>query len=394
MRVLFTAVAASGHLHPLVPLARALAAAGHEVAFASAEPARALVGRLGFRYFPAGIPFAEASAAVQPRRAADPDGDQPLWLEREMFCGLLPARMVPDLLAIAGAWRPDLIVREATEAGGALAAELLGLPHASVEVGPFAASPFGADPDGVHLNRLRRALGLPPDPDLAALHRHLHLSFVPPSFQDPARPLPATAHALRTVPFDQSGDEALPAWVEELPERPTVHATLGTVFNDRPELIRAIVAGVGGLPVNLVVAVGRDVDPAGFGPLPANVRIERYVPHSLLLPRCAAVVCHGGWNTVLSALGHGLPLVLLPLAGDQPENAARCVRLGAGRALGAAERTPEAIRAATEDVLAAPGYRANAARIQAEMATLPGPELAVALLEDLSVAHRPLLAVG
>ena len=221
-------------------------------------------------------------------------------------------------------------------------------------------------------------------------YRHLHLSFVPPGFQDPAQPLPPTAHALRTVVFDQSGDEALPAWVERLPELPTVYATLGTAFNDAPDLFRAILAGLGDLPLNLIVTVGRDTDPDAFGPQPEHVRIERYVPQSLLLPHCDAVVCHAGWNTVLAALAYGLPLVLLPIDADQPWNAERCARLGVGRVLGPEERTPEAIGVATREVLTDRRYRRNSALLRDEMATLPGIDHAVGLLEELVASFRPL----
>src|SRR3712207_7286540 len=53
------------------------------------------------------------------------------------------------------------------------------------------------------------------------------------------RSLPPTAHALRTVVFDRSGDEALPEWVGQLPDRPTVYATLGMGFNRNTEFFRA-----------------------------------------------------------------------------------------------------------------------------------------------------------
>ena len=388
MRVLFTTLAASGHIHPLVPVARALAEAGHEVAFACAEAGRPAIERLGFRFFPAGTTIGEAFAELEPLQATAPDGDQPRWMGGEAFGRLLPERMLPGLLAACRAWAPDLVVREALEFAGSLVAESLCLPHASVEVGAFWPAPRIGAFVGDRLGRLRAALGLPPDPDLAMLYRHLHLSFVPPGYQDPSQPLPPTAHVLRTVAFDRSGDEALPDWVDRLPDRPTVYATLGTVFNDVPDLFRAIIAGLRELPLSLIVTVGRDGDPAAFGPQPANVRIERYIPQSLLFPRCEAVVCHGGWNTVLGALAHGLPLVLLPLDADQPENAERCARLGVGRVLGPAARTPEAIRAAIRAVLDDPDYRANAARLRDEMAALPGPEHAVTLLEQLARQGR------
>lgn len=392
MRVLFTTVAATSHIHSLIPLAQAAAEAGHQAAFACAEESRSTIERLGFPFFPAGTTMGEAWAELLPPPPDMPERERQLWFGGHTFGRVLPARMVPDLLDICRDWAPDLIVREMLEFGGCLAAEARGLPHASVELGTFMSAPWLVGFGGQHVVRLRADLGLPPDPELAMAYRHLHLSFVPPSYQDPAQPLPPTAHALRTIVFDRSGDERLPEWVDRLPERPTVYATLGTMFNDEPDRFRPIITGLRDLPLNLIVTVGRDGDPAAFGPQPDNVRIERYIPQSLLLGRCDAIVCHAGWGTVLAALAHGRPLVLLPMGADQPWNAERCARLGVGRALGPDERTPEAIRAATQDVLNDPSFRTNAARLQAEMASLPGPEHGVELLEALVHRHRTPLA--
>jgi UDP:flavonoid glycosyltransferase YjiC (YdhE family) len=97
--------------------------------------------------------------------------------------------------------------------------------------------------------------------------------------------------------------------------------------------------------VTLIVTTGRDRDPAAFDPQPEHVRIERYVPQSLLFPRCDAVVAHGGTGTVLAALAHGLLLVLAPVAADQPDNARRCEHLGVARMVPPDGRTPGAFRA-------------------------------------------------
>ena len=97
-----------------------------------------------------------------------------------------------------------------------------------------------------------------------------------------------------------------------------------------------------------------------------------------MLPRCAAVVSHGGSGTVLAALAHGLPSVLLPMGADQPENADRCEELGVSVVLDVIGATPADVRAA---VAALDGCRPAAARLQAEIARMPGPEHAVEVLE-------------
>jgi len=285
-------------------------------------------------------------------------------------------------------------VRDPAEYGGCVAAECLGIPHATGREGPFRAPAGYKGQIGGSLAALRRAHGLPPDPEMAMLYRYLAFAWVPPRFLDPAAYVHPVMHFLRPTPFDRSGAEALPAWVAGLPERPTVYATLGTAFNQRPDLFAAVIAALRDEPVNLIVTVGRDMDPAQFGALPPNVHIERYIPQTLLFPRCAAVVTHGGFGTVLSALSHGLPLVVIPIGADQPANARRCTALGVGRSLAPAAVTPATVREAVRAVLDGPGYRRQAEGLRAEMAALPGPEYAVALLERLAVEQQPIVARG
>ena len=160
---------------------------------------------------------------------------------------------------------------------------------------------------------------------------------------------------------------------------------------NKPEVFRAVIAGVRDEALTLVVTVGRDQDPADYGPQPGNVHIERYIPLSLLLSHCDLVVNNGGSGTLVAALSHGLPVVIVPITADQPENAARCAALGLGRVIEPAELTPERARDAVLGVLGDPSYRRNAERLRDEMVALPGPEYAVALLERLAVEKQPLL---
>ena len=179
----------------------------------------------------------------------------------------------------------------------------------------------------------------------------------------------------------------------ELPDRPTVSATLGTVFNSRvPGLFQAILDGLRDEEVNLILTIGRDQDPAQFGPQPVNVHIERYIPQSQLFPHCDVVITHAGFSTVSEALAHGLPLVPIPLDADQPLNAERCAALGVAKVIEHDQRTPGAIGSAVRTVLADPSYRGNAEQIREEIAQLPGPEHAAALLERLAVENQPLLS--
>jgi UDP:flavonoid glycosyltransferase YjiC (YdhE family) len=278
-----------------------------------------------------------------------------------------------------------------TEFAGCVAAERFGIPHAAVQVGawrPELHALLGAALDG-----LRGRAGLRPDPEGAMPFRYLLLTPVPASFIDPAHPLPATAHAMRYVPFDAGagGEDWVPEWIGTLEARPTVYATLGTVNNRTPGLTSTILAALRDEPINLIFTVGPDVDPMEFGEQPPHVRVERYVPQSRLLPFCDLVVCHGGFGTVLTTFDAGLPMVIIPIAADQPENARRSAELGVAEVISADRRTTEEIRDAVRTVLSDSRYRRRAERLREEMRAAPDLADAVGLLTQLAREQRPLV---
>jgi UDP:flavonoid glycosyltransferase YjiC (YdhE family) len=140
------------------------------------------------------------------------------------------------------------------------------------------------------------------------------------------------------------------------------------------------------------VTVGRSNDPAGFQPPVNHIKIARYIPQSLLLPRCDAVIFHGGFNTLLSALWYGLPLVVIPQeAGDQFPTAQRCAEAGVGVMVTAAPPSPAAVRAAVKTVLTQPDYRTRALQFQSELQALSPLREAVRRLETLVKTGEPQL---
>ena len=386
-----------------MPLARALRQAGHAVAFATHRDLRAPVEGAGFAFFPVGGDLKTDPEYQQIKALL---ATMPLNLETEvfayprLFCGPAARRRMPDLVAIARQWQPDMIIREAGEYAAVIAAEHLGLPHATVAfaVALPAMARFEQEA-AAYLDPIRRQWGLAPDPTLAALARYLLLAYAPPSLSRqpidgagaPA-PIPATTHFIRPEIFDQAGPGGLPAWVARLPAQPTVYVTLGTQVNNEPTLypsvMQTILAGLRDAPINLIVTLGRDKDPADFGPQPANVHIERYIPQSLLLPHCDLMVMHGGSNSLLAALDLGLPTVVVPLIADQFFNAAVMHGLGLGQVVQREDLTPARIRAAVDDVLANPAYRQNARRMQAEMQALPDQQHAVRLVEQVVADYK------
>jgi len=368
MRLLFAFVGGPGHLDPLLPVATAAHSVGHDVAVAGRAGVCDRAAALGLRIF-----------QTEPARNRRRRPLLPVDVERERsdfrsgFAARIAREQAAARLAVCAEWRPDAFVCDETDFGAMIAAERLGVPHAAVLV--TAARTF-ATPDLVAgpLDELRAEHGLPPDPELAAIARHLVLAPFPPSYRDPVSPLAATAHAFRPAPAPVSRSD----------EPPLVYFSLGTEFNlESGDLFARVLDGLRDLPVSVLATVGSDIDPAELGPQPDRIRVERYVPQAEVLPRASAVVSHGGSGSVLGALAHGLPLVLLPMGADQPYNAARCEALGVARSLDVIAATPADVRDAVADVLADRSYRAAAGRLRDEFAVLPGPERAVGLIEQL-----------
>jgi len=283
-----------------------------------------------------------------------------------------------------------VIVRDSQEYGGCVAAEMLGIPHAVHEAVAFDAATRADmfEP----LADLRAAYGLPPDPEQEMPERYLVLSPFPPSLAGVAAAPRPTRHAFRSTPFDRSADDVAPEWPLPIPGCPLIYATLGTVVSNRTWILEAFIAALRDERLNVVVTVGRERDPGQFGPQPPHVRVERYIPQSLLFPRCDLVISHGGSNTMLTALAHGIPQVMVPIAADQPDNAERCSAAGVARVVLPADATAESIREAALAVLGDPSFRRSAERIRDEMAALAGTDYALALLERLARDKAPLIA--
>jgi UDP:flavonoid glycosyltransferase YjiC (YdhE family) len=114
------------------------------------------------------------------------------------------------------------------------------------------------------------------------------------------------------------------------------------------------------------------------------------VPHALLLPRCSLVINHAGNGSVLAALSHGLPLLLLPHGADQFTTAAACERAGAAIVLRPADVTQENVRAAVDRLLTEPSFFENARRLQLEILSMPLSEEFLRSLEKelAKPAHR------
>jgi UDP:flavonoid glycosyltransferase YjiC (YdhE family) len=386
MRILVVSTPGVGHLLPLLPLARVARERGHDVRVASGVGLAGIVASAGFELVEIGPPTIDAVVATQPWAPEATGRRRAVLTFREVFCGRLAADQSTDLLAATDVWRPDLVVREDMAHAGWLVAQRLGIPQVTVQVTAW--RPRMRDLATEPLGALREGLGLPPDPELATLYGDGLFLARPRSLVDPAAGLPANTAELRPVADDDVDADGASA--QDLPDpqgRPRIAVTLGTVNRRRHDVLRPIIEGADAAGAQVIVALGDD--PAVLAPVPAGAWVGRYVPMSALVATSDVVAFHGGSGTMLAALAAGRPLLVVPLAADQPDNAERCAAIGVAIVIEPEALSANAVRTAIESILGDPRYRRRASEVAAEIAAMPGPDAAVLRLERIGAGQLP-----
>jgi UDP:flavonoid glycosyltransferase YjiC (YdhE family) len=383
MRVLITTKRGTGHFGPLIPFAHALVRDGAEVLVATPRSARAMVEAEGLE----AVLFDEAPEerrnAAFAAAFALPEEERAPRVLAEVFARLDAAAALRGVLEACRSWGPDLVMSEISEFAGPLAAEERGVPAVRVSIGQLARGGTAIGPALGVVDELRARIGLPPDPQGERLAQDTLFTLMPAALEDPAIPRARQPVRFREADEVPAADEGV-RWAGD--ERPLVHVTFGTVTPSMdlfPGLYRAAIDALSTLPVAVLVAVGRDRDPAALGPLPDNVRVERWVPQRGVMAHSAALVCHGGSGTVTTALAAGVPMAVLPIFADQPWNAERVDALGAGIALMGGPEAVGGLRDAVATLIADPAYREAAARVAEEIRALPSVDEAPRVLRAL-----------
>ena len=370
IRILFSCTAAEGHFRPLVPLARAFVDDGHEVAFATSRSAADRIATAGFQLLPAGIDEAELHARHAPARKrlqTLPPNERRPFAFSSRFAAIEAPGKIAELRAVAAEWQPDLIVHESADLAAPIVAAVLGVPsvhHGWGRLVPRACFERAA----AETESLWRDQGLDPEP-LCGAFRGRYVDICPPSLQP--EPAPDGVPVVQLRPAEPAGVTNAPApWGAHLPECPTVYLTLGTVFNDL-STFRLLLDALADLDCSVIATIGRGNDPASLAPLPENAIVERYIPQAQVLPHVTLVVSHGGSGSMLAALAHGLPQLLLPQGADQFENANACRAASAARMLMPTELSVDAVRAELIILLDELSYGERAREIASEIAAMP-----------------------
>ncbi|GGZ61645.1 glycosyl transferase [Streptomyces subrutilus] len=371
MRILFTGPASAGHLFPMVPTAQALQAAGHQVLFAGSAPLDQL-RQTGLPVVGIGDgstlseAFRRASDGAEPQFVSD--GSSPEDTEERAAAGFAEHGRVTidDLLAVATAWRPDVLVHAAFQAAAPLVSAALGIPAVVHNFGPMPGSGM-VDRLAALLAGEYRARGV------EGPAAHTVLDVVPAPLGGDG-----TGWRVRYVPYNGGG--TVPGDLLARGARPRIAVTLGTVVTAYTGVgpVARLIAEAASVDAEFLLAVA-DTDLGPLGTLPANVRPLPWVPLAQLLDTADAIVHHGGAGTMLTAAARGVPQLILPQGADHFINVAAATELGfALRAQGDAVDAALLGRLLGDDAL-----RKAAAATRADIDALPSPAGLVASFEAL-----------
>ena len=390
-RFLVAAFGDPGHVFPAIALGRALAGRGHEVTIETWEERREAVEG-------AGLGFA---AAEEYRMFPPPDPDSPE--------GAHAAEAARALLPLLEEMRPAVVVSDILTLAPALAAEVAGVPRATliphiypvVESGlPFFAvglrpprTPLGRrvwkagqralDAGLRHgrrdLNRQRERLGLPPTKRFhGGISRDLALVATFPQLEYPRR-WPQGVEVTGPMTFEIPHPEI------ELPpgEEPLVLVAPSTAHDSGNHLVRTALKALAREPVRVVATTNRVVPQRPID-VPANAVLVDWLSYSQLMPAASLVVSHGGHGTVARALGAGTPVLISPIIGDMSETAMRVAWAGAGLSLPWRLCQPAPLRWAARRILADRAFAERAGELAAWGREHDGAERGAELVEELA----------
>ncbi|WP_175804463.1 glycosyltransferase [Burkholderia ambifaria] len=354
-KMIVTAIGSAGDVHPLLGVARALAMRGHDVVFCTHPPFEATVRRCGFAFVPVGT-AAEYEAAM-----ANPALWDPRTSFRTLWQVIAPV-LRPHYDALCALTDRDTVLVGTLWAFSArFMQERHGTPYVSVQVSPSTLLSAHVPPThpcltiparwplpvkaalmtlierqvldrvcGPALNAVRRDLGLAPA--RRVLGRWLHSTdgvlclfpdwFAPAQRDWPARLLQSGFPLFNDVATPDD-DPALDAFLAA--GEPPVVFTAGSTRVDHAVYARAVADAI-----RATGARGILLSPHDAAPDDDRLLVRRFVPMRTLLPRCRALVHHGGIGTAALAFEAGIPQVVTPFAHDQFDNAQRVATSGAG----------------------------------------------------------------
>jgi UDP:flavonoid glycosyltransferase YjiC (YdhE family) len=386
LRVFIGAFGDAGHAFPAIALGRRLVRRGHEVALETWTRWQEHVEAEGMRFYPA------------PEYQVFPTRDRPLKPYEAVV------RAVAETAPALRDFRPDAAVNDILTLAPALAAELEGVPLATLVPHFYPPTAEGGPPYGLgamaartrlgrsfwratarqmsrgvergrrELNETRRRVGLPAlERPYGGISERLCIVGTFPQLEYP-RVWPAGVHVTGPLVWQPPGGES--EWPPG--SGPRVLVAPSTAQDPGQTLLRAALRGLATLPLR-VLAVSR---PGTTGlPSASNASVAEWISYEDAMPHADLVVCHAGHGTLVTALARGAPVVTVPAAGDMAENGARAQWAGAGVNLPGRFLTATTLRWVVQRALERPGLRARARELSGWARTHDGAENAAQLVE-------------
>jgi zeaxanthin glucosyltransferase len=169
---------------------------------------------------------------------------------------------------------------------------------------------------------------------------------------------------------------------EQLTGKPLIYASLGTLVHGLEDVYKHTLKAVEPLEdVQVVLSVGKNINPKKLRPVPSNTTMVRSAPQIELLKRAALCITHAGLNTVLESLAQGVPMVAIPIGYDQPGVAARIAHHGVGEFMEVEDLTVEGLSRLIQKVLQDPRYRIRVRHFRRAIGQTRGLDLAGDVIE-------------
>lgn len=294
----------AGHFLPLVPLIETFRDNGEQVLLVVPPAAVARAESLRIPVRIGGSPDPAEVARLWGRFRAAGDHEASVIANRQIFGELNTAAMLPFVEQAVDDYEPEIVLHEATEYAGPIAAMRAGIPHAQVAISLAAVEHDSLQLAAPVLDRY--------GPVFDTLRAAPYLTRFPAAIDPSAYPDTRRYQEPTAVP------RPLPDWWNGSSD-PLVYVTFGTVTSSvGTGIYQAAAEALADLPVRVLVTTGQ---PLNLGTTPPNIRVQSWVDQRDALAETSVVVCHGGSGTTLGALDAGVPMVLVPLLADQARNA-------------------------------------------------------------------------
>ena len=375
-KYLWLSHSSGGNLPPSLGVAGALRKRGHEVVFATKPDTIARIEGEGFR----GIGFKDAYTQVDKYPDMGPI--------TRIACSLTSPDVAAEIKEIVAAEQPEAILVDAMFPAALDIAPSFGVPT-SVFCHTFLWRQMDAW-QGImtKLGQLRTAAGFEPLPDMETLWKAQTRMIVTSVERLDDAPLAGWDHVTHVGPVL---DNEAPAQPIDLPwaaddATPLVLVSYTTTELQDPSKVQTALDGLADLDAHVVVTTSMAIDPADLT-IPANAHVVRYADHNAILARADLCVTHGGHGTMMRALKHGVPMVVIPgFPHDQAPNAALVGKLGAGLAL-PGDASAAALAEAAGRIMADPSFKNNASEKAKAVRDLDGASSAADVLEALVAAR-------